>query len=512
MLRAFLSSGGATTDFALIIVLLFTVWQLYRGYCRGFKRQLVHTAFMAFAAILAYSIAGNIADAFISELQSVNVADLIMELKAEAPDVAIPDDLIQTLTAMDLGILAYALSMPLALIVPPIIFLILFIILSMLANIACSIVLLFLGILLGEKGDRNLGLAVGAIEGFAIAVVMLLPIAGFSGLIADTAETFTVADDAINDGEPIDFGYTESGTVSILRRVGGDATMRKFSAVTIEGEKYYITDEYRNILGLISEAPELIHVNFSELSETDKSAIDGALDHIYDSRYLTNLCYAGLQLLGDAVTGTEPLFEVGSEYQGLISAMAGVFASGSAETFEEDIETLKEAYYIISDSGILTALNNIDELSKAMTATDEEGKTAVSRVTALLNKNDRTRPIVTELTKLSLKLMASGDSIVTEELYENVKTGVTDTLAIDKDSFETPEEYKEAITESLDTTLKENNIELAPDVVADIADYIDENYEDLKDATDEQINEIILSYHDAYIEYLKSQESAPEEQ
>ena len=212
------------------------------------------------------------------------------------------------------------------------------------------------------------------------------------------------------------------------------------------------------------------------------------------------------------MTGTEPLFEVGSEYQGLISAMAGVFASGSAETFEEDIETLKEAYYIISDSGILTALNNIDELSKAMTATDEEGKTAVSRVTALLNKNDRTRPIVTELTKLSLKLMASGDSIVTEELYENVKTGVTETLAIDKDNFETPEEYKEAITESLDTTLKENNIELAPDVVADIADYIDENYEDLKDATDEQINEIILSYHDAYIEYLKSQESVPEEQ
>ena len=70
----------------------------------------------------------------------------------------------------------------------------------------------------------------------------------------------------------------------------------------------------------------------------------------------------------------------------------------------------------------------------------------------------------------------------------------------------TPEVLAEKVksAEEMRAFAKENGIELDPEIVGGIADYIDENVEVKDEYTDEEINDVILSYYDVYLEYQKN--------
>jgi phenylalanyl-tRNA synthetase alpha subunit len=87
-----------------------------------------------------------------------------------------------------------------------------------------------------------------------------------------------------------------------------------------------------------------------------------------------------------------------------------------------------------------------------------------------------------------------------EQLYEGVKSGLTDVVNIKKDDYETEEEYKDAVSESLNETLIENDIQLPTETVEELADHVIENFGDMdvSELTDEQVTSIILQYYDIY--------------
>ena len=498
MTHAFLSTGGIGVNIALIAVIILTAWEAWRGFCRGAVRQGVHAAFMILSAFIAYWATCGFVDSAMAELGSYDVAEILA-----SPEIseAVPAFVITVIEKADPTLLSYVLSAPLSLLIAPIVFLNLFIIVLVLAKIVCTVAIAFLGFLLGERRLRYVGMAIGALQGFAIAMVMLMPFAGVLGVINDTIEETGYERDEIVLDE-------ENGIFALARKLGGDAMLESFSSVEIDGKEYVLAGEASNMLKILIIGEDIAEADFTALTDSEKAILDDMLKIVYDSDYLTALLSGALGLGGEVTEELANELEIEDDYRGLVIAMGQVFSAGNADVLETDLEALKSAYYILCDNGALSAISDgSDALSEAMAKKDENGNTVVTRVTTILNKNDRTRPIINELTKLSLKLITSGDEAVSEEVYENVKTGVAETLTIDKTEYETPEEYKAAVTESLDATLKENNIELDSEVVADMAEYIDENYDDLKDATDEQINEIILSYHDAYIKYLESQKS-----
>ena len=134
----------------------------------------------------------------------------------------------------------------------------------------------------------------------------------------------------------------------------------------------------------------------------------------------------------------------------------------------------------------------------------------------MLNSNPHTQPLVTAITKLTLS------SLVTEmlpegseEIYENIKTGAGEVLSIDKSTFETEEEFVAEVSAKLDTVLKDSGIEVEADILDEMAGYINDNYDKLYqedgEISDQDVNEIILSYYDAYIKYMNSQNQTPPE-
>ena len=65
------------------------------------------------------------------------------------------------------------------------------------------------------------------------------------------------------------------------------------------------------------------------------------------------------------------------------------------------------------------------------------------------------------------------------------------------------------LSNTLDSTLKDNGIEIEKEVVDTMAEYMDKEYiqtEKIKNDSlnDEQFTDILLNYYDAYLEYLEN--------
>ena len=86
----------------------------------------------------------------------------------------------------------------------------------------------------------------------------------------------------------------------------------------------------------------------------------------------------------------------------------------------------------------------------------------------------------------------------TEQLYEDVKNDLHTVLSHNKSDFDTPEEYRDAIKNDLDATLEKNDLSVSEDVREHMLDYIEENYSDTSEITDDDINNAILSYYNSY--------------
>jgi hypothetical protein len=93
---------------------------------------------------------------------------------------------------------------------------------------------------------------------------------------------------------------------------------------------------------------------------------------------------------------------------------------------------------------------------------------------------------------------AIGGDIDSAQLYEEVKDDIQTVLSHNKEDFETVEEYKEAVKDDLNKALEENNLSISEDVKDHMVDYIEQNFSNKSDITDDDINDAILSYYNAY--------------
>jgi hypothetical protein len=123
------------------------------------------------------------------------------------------------------------------------------------------------------------------------------------------------------------------------------------------------------------------------------------------------------------------------------------------------------------------------------------------------------KPLITMLTKLSLSVMMDDVGIEKgEEVYESISYGITTVLDIKKDDYATEEEYHAAVSSQLNETLLDHNINLASDIVDNMAQNIVDKYSGVEEVTDDIVNDIIISYYDSYVAYTEgnSTNTAPE--
>lgn len=495
---------------AITAIFIITIaWGVLRGLMRGAGRQIVHTVVIAIAAIVSFVITLSLSDSIIGFFAPENIKVYIESLGGEAAqDIAGVADYLtsaKTISQLIVGVL-----------ISPLIFATVFIVVKFLCGIVCSILY---GIFNIDKpeGDATktvLGGAIGLLEGFIIAVIFFIPIAGITTIADDSVDALRDSGDARY--ETVINGY-DNYCADISEHFVIKATafctnpvLDGLATLDMSDHKVNLRDECVKVTGVVMEFSTLGKVNYKALSDDDKASLKSAVDSLKESEFLTILASDVLSGLGKAAENgvapitAEPPLDI------IVTPMISIFATSNQENLKNDIDTILDIYFILSDSGVLTAFDEEGQenvMRDAFLKKGEDGETVINKVIGKLDENEHMSPIVRAITDMSLMMLSAqfgGDTSIIET-YENVKDGLGSVIAINEEDY-TPEEYKEVRNETLNEAFVSNGIELDADVIDEIGNYIDENYDDDDELTNEEFNDIILSYYDIY-EKLQSEKA-----
>lgn len=512
---------------------------LIKGLTRGICRQTVRSMTVICAAILAFIIARSLIPAIRNYVDGKTVGETVGAVGLSGVyESALPEEMRNIVGCFDSEFLGTVVSLPIMTVVVPVLFVLLFVVLS-------AVLLLVHVILCGVLGfakrknniaTRLLGGVLGLVQGVAIAAILIFPAAGLLTVSAEAAEQIR-AESTVGAGEsttaavPLEGEVTDGGTgdgetqrtfleiydeilkpiydspvITLVNKCGGDAMMSAFCTDGEGEEKTDMREDIVAIIGVVNDASKMNGMDMQKLTEDDKAKIDALIARIERSDYLSSVV-AGF-IRGIAVAVDSGYLEVQGEepYKGIMESGIAVFRDTNGSTLHADLKTIRDVYFLMSDEDVILAFAGAEgamSMEDALAQTDENGDTVIRRVSAMLNENEHTRSLTGVLTKVSVSVMAKaygdGLGIDTEQTYENVKSGLSKISGIDKGL--TDEEYTAEVASTINTTLKDSEIDLEPGVVDEMAKYVTENYKEKLDGelTDEELDDIIISYYDAYL-------------
>ncbi len=504
---------------------------IIKGIGRGVGRQAVRTITIVVATIIALVITKTAGSSIFSFFASQNSESIIATI--ETTGYVVRGTALETIIInLDPSIVNYILAIPLTLFILPITFIVIFYILKLLM----LILHVLLSGLCGFTKKRNtaltriLGAVLGAITGFAVAIVISAPVTGLLSSASQIAQTIKSEDNdepnAIVEiyDEHIAI-YANEPLSKLMSALGGKALYSQFTTFTLD-EK-----EYNAISDIATPGADILSSTLTKLNGFDWKAPQGsnkeglidAISKIDESEYIKHTILSLRQTIVDIYNDGLLMIEADELLSEAVDATFSVLEKMTSESFDDDLGTLIDAYYILGREGAFLAFETgeLEAVRDALVRTytydpldpeyDGAGTTVIDRVVSILNTNEHTRPIVNALTKISLSALANnfGTELSTEAIYESVKTGLSDTLKIDKNSM-SEEEYKNEVKNSIDAALRSSDINLRENdeyILDGMTDYIYENYDELvkfdndgnQEITDAEINSIILSYYNAYL-------------
>lgn len=511
---SFQASGGWYISLGIYVFLAISVIiGALVGLRRGAPKMVIRLVTIIASAVGAFFIATLIVKGVNSAFEGKTLEEVIRSIypSYDGIDVRIRD----IISSFDAETAEYILMIPIGAVIAPLAFAIIFVILELLMLIIYKIITAICGMTSykASRPSKGIGALIGAIQGVFVAAVILIPLSGYSSLASEYRDNLTcdeIPEDVSTATEVaytdwID-GVTDNVVLKAVNTVGGKATFDALSDVKIGENKYKMTSELDVFVDVYVEASGLGGVDWTAPTDEQKEKISNITDLLCHDRFTATIASGLLRGASDAVNRGAIVIPVEEPYLSLIRSATDTFLDSDSENLGEVISTVKTCYYIIADSGAMAALSSGDKdaISALLTTTDENGHTVITNLTDVLNANPRTAPITTALARVSIAVMSQGLALddSTLEVYDNVKNELNEILTINKDDFATEEEYTEAIGQQLDTALVENGIDLDEEIIDEMASYIAENYSDVTEITDNDINMAILSYYDAYASLL----------
>ena len=223
----------------------------------------------------------------------------------------------------------------------------------------------------------------------------------------------------------------------------------------------------------------------------------------YTARVLAGVLRGSSKALANTISA----FGLEAPYDALFTEAFAIFETSDESNVGADLDTMLHVYFILADNELLIYIseNNTEGMKSKLTERIED-ELIVDNLIDTLQQNERTAPLVTLFTKLSVSIMADqlGLDEDTIQLYEGLKDDVNGVLALNRSDFDTEEEYKAEVNTQLSAALESNGILLEDDIVAGMTDYVAENYSEHTEITDEMVNDAILSYYSSYVEFMQA--------
>lgn len=499
----------------LAVVLLLGLVGALKGLSRGLSRQVIRTLTIVGSVALSIFIVKTFSDSlFIEFFEGKTTQDLInlinevmAELEAEPIDLSL-------LANFDIDTLRYLISLPISLVLMPFIFVLFFIVISFLMLIVHAIV----SGILGFRKKRNnaltrlLGFVLGAVQGVAVAFILMTPIFGYAQVYT---ETVSILEEQMPENETVvamSAVYDtyvkptyEHPLIKFAKNAGCDALFSAMVTVKFEEDVAIdMTDTVPTLASVFADATSLGGADFKSLTPDQEQTIKSIISTIDENDFLATILSGAVRGVAYSYTeGALPL-EIGEPFDKIIDSAISIFHTSDRDNIASDLATIADVYFVLSRDGVLVAFEgDSDTLMSVVTKRDPEtGKTPINDVIDAINSNPRIKPLISMLTRLSVELMASNMDLGEDgaQLYDKVTEGLNNTLAISKEG-KTEEEYVAEVSASINTTLVENGIELEPEIVDTMAQYVNDNIDVESGATAE---DILITYFDAWLEYQET--------
>lgn len=516
-----LQSGDSAINFGPIILAIIAVLGLIgalKGFTRGISRQLVRTITIVVSAVISLFLAKGIytyISDFLSDKTMADIEQILLNY-----NILSADEDNSWLQNLDINTILLVAAVPLALIVMPLAFVILFVVISGIMLIIHAVLCALFGF--RKRGNslpsRFIGMVLGLIQGVAVAGLLLMPIVGISGIVTESVEV--IKQDSASDDESEaqlvglydDYvkSIAENPATKALGDCGINALYKSIATVEIDGQKTDMTALIPDIAIISGKITSLNGIDFTHLTPENEIAITEMFDTVEKNAYLTRVLAGSVKIF--SYTYTNGVISVDAEppISTLLNSAISIFHTSDPTNINTDIDTICEVVFILSRDGVLASFESgSSDMLSTLTKRDENGVTTVKKVIETINRNERTKPLITMLTDLSVSVMkeAAGVDEETIAIGTNLKSSLNEkTMKIKKDDYASEEEYVSAVSTSLDETLKENDINLEKDIVDNMAKYVSDNFSDKDEISDEEANEILLYYFDAYLEYTESQQ------
>lgn len=512
----------------LALFLVVIIFKMFGGIRRGTWRQLVRTGMTLIAAVVSYLAALYLSNSIIGGFKVEKVGEVVSKLDEFVPGIS--EKIMSVVTSVDHSLTESILLLPATIILVPLLCTLVFLVINLLLKIVRSIIIRVFRFKKAKKNSQRLGGAIlSAIEGIIWIVMVTLPICGAISLVDQAYDKAINAADGDTKTTLVEtydeylVPFTKNPAVCYINSVGADKMANGIATIKINGKRTNMREELLSMADVVLiDGLSLKGADFTSLDEYEKMAVTSIIDTLAESPYTSKIIVSMFNSIPKIYnSGLIPDDLLGAEYQPIINSFMVFFESSNSETLAEDLSTLKNFYFGFCDSGIMTAISNGEDIMQFITD-DYKGEKHMLTMINTLSGNPRTQSIVDGLYNLVLNVAFSGSTNPDSGEGENdvlnidiveVKNGLNNIVSVNKSDYETEEEYREVLADTISTTINDTiGVELEEDVVNEISDYIDENYaEQIEDLTDEKFNEIIFEVIDIYQKYLNGEEINPDD-
>lgn len=480
---------------------------LLTGLTRGFSRQTVKL----FTVIAAFMISLLIFNKAYPYMISVFEEKTLLEV-AQMLGLSFSEKVTSYLEVIEGEDAIYIMAIPLTVVIIPILFLVCIGAIMVVLSIPYIVVCGALGFTKESYSpiSRLVGGVMGAAQGIFLAALMIVPIAGVVDIANEVVAHAESEHPGFKNTEKIsEFYHTNVDLVSqnpALKFVDGKLGFiyDNFTTIDVDGEEIRVVTAVDDMVELYVYYGELgggEKFDFKNPTPDDRLIIDDMINSFGDDKLMTVLVADFFKALGTSSESGAFVLGIDEPLKTLMTSLLTTFATSDEETIEGDLHTFADVYYLMATEGVFGS-EDINIMFTAFLNLDENGVSAFSRLCNLLEKNPRYAHMSPTLSNIAMDMLLKNSGIDedTMETITEVKDTVNNVLNIDKDSFETPEEYKEAVNDEVSQTLTNNGIELEPEQVDQITDYIIDQKENLgkTEFTDADMADFMAQYYDIY--------------
>lgn len=498
---------------ALILTIIFALSTLIgflRGIRRGLYRQALRFATTLVSIALSYFITMALADSVLEAFGADSIAATLLMLKEQGYIIAEHVDL--TALANHFSAIKWLVALPVTTLILPIIFTLAFIILNIFIKIAYFIVSRFLSKTRDDVDKMFFGAVIGAVEGLIIAVVILLPVTNAIGIFDGAFDEFKEHDngyysDTVAAIDDVIAPLVDAPAVKMSEFLT-DPITRNISKVDMDGETVILRDELITMIAMQWEWE--FFTNGSEFGENGtneekfeviRSWVNRITSSMYLAEVISDILSDSSALIEDGIINLDDQSDIQTFY---VRGLTQTFVHANKYNLKTIANVLLDVMFYMAEELNYNALSDESINDDVVSLYDSNGNNKITHVIDMLNDCEYTRPLVNVLSQM---LLATVFDSYTEEIgeigvtYDDVKESFTQVINVQRENYLTEEEYKAARQEALNQVFLDHGVDNAdPEILAEICDYLDEEYPGLDSIDDGKFNDIIFSGISYYVE------------